>query len=123
MYNVHMRYPLGKAKAITFSYDDGTSQDKRLAELFDKYGMKGTFNFNCEKRRKFNFSKEEIDEIFLSKGHEIAVHGANHRANGLLRPIEGIREVLECRLELEKKTRRIIRGMAYPDSGETICVE
>lgn len=117
MYNVHMRYPLGKAKAVTFSYDDGTSQDKRLAELFDKYGMKGTFNFNCEKRRKFNFSKEEIDEIFLSKGHEIAVHGANHRANGLLRPIEGIREVLECRLELEKKCGRIIRGMAYPDSG------
>lgn len=117
MYNVHMRFPGGKAKAVTFSYDDGVKQDKRLAELFNKYDLKATFNFNCEKRRGFSFSKEEIDEIFLSKGHEIAIHGANHRANGLLRPIEGIREVLECRLELEKKCGRIIRGMAYPDSG------
>ena len=114
-----MRYPDGKAKALTFSYDDGVPQDKRLAELFDRYGMKATFNFNCEYMRETNFTKEEIKEYFLSKGHEIAVHGANHRANGNLRPIEGIRDVLDCRLELEEKCERIIRGMAYPDSGIT----
>lgn len=115
-----MRYPGGKAKAVTFSYDDGVPQDKRLAELFDRYGLKATFNLNCEALRKINFSKEEIHEIFLSKGHEVAVHGALHRANGNTRPIEGIREVLECRLELEEKCGRIIRGMAYPDSGITL---
>ena len=49
----------GKNKAITFSYDDGVIQDKRLAELFDKYSLKGTFNFNSEGTRKFNFTKEE----------------------------------------------------------------
>lgn len=114
-----MRYPEGKAKALTFSYDDGVRQDKRLAELFDKYGMKATFNFNCEYIREENFSKEQIKEYFLSKGHEIAVHGAKHRANGNLRPIEGIRDVLDCRLELEAKCDCIIRGMAYPDSGIT----
>lgn len=117
---VFMRYPDGKAKAVTFSYDDGVPQDKRLAELFDRYGMKATFNFNCEGLRSLNFTKEEIREIFLSKGHEIAIHGAYHRANGSLRPIEGIRDVLECRLELEEKCDRIIRGMAYPDSGITL---
>lgn len=115
-----MRYPNGKAKAVTFSYDDGVPQDKRLAELFDQYGLKGTFNFNCEHMRKTNFTKEQINEYFLSKGHEIAVHGANHRANGNARPIEGIRDVLDCRLELEEKCDRIIRGMAYPDSGITL---
>lgn len=119
MRNVFMRYPGGKAKAVTFSYDDGVVQDKRLAELFDRYGMKATFNFNCEYMRETNFTKEEIHEYFLSKGHEIALHGANHRANGNLRPIEGIRDVLDCRLELEEKCDRIIRGMAYPDSGIT----
>ena len=119
MRNVFMRYPGGKAKAVTFSYDDGVPQDKQLVELFDRYGMKATFNFNCEYMRKTNFTKEEIHEYFLSKGHEIAVHGANHRANGNLRPIEGIRDVLECRLELEEKCDRIIRGMAYPNSGIT----
>ena len=119
MRSVFMRYPDGKAKAVTFSYDDGVRQDKRLAELFDRYGMKATFNFNSEALRPTNFTKEQIHEYFLSKGHEIAVHGANHRANGNLRPIEGIRDVLDCRLELEEKCDRIIRGMAYPDSGIT----
>ena len=119
MRSVFMRYPGGKAKAVTFSYDDGVPQDQRLAALFDKYGMKATFNFNCECNRKFNFTKEQIKELFLSKGHEIAVHGAFHRANGNLRPIEGIRDVLDCRLELEDKCDQIIRGMAYPDMGIT----
>ena len=117
MRSVFMRYPGGKPKAVTFSYDDGNVQDKRLAELFDKYGMKGTFNFICERYRPFNFTKEEIQEIFLKKGHEIAVHGANHRANGNTRSIEGIRDVLDCRLELEERCDSIIRGMAYPDTG------
>ncbi len=119
MRSVFLRFPGGKAKAVTFSYDDGVVQDKRLAELFDAYGMKATFNMNSEKFRKFNFTKEEIHEYFLDKGHEIAVHGAFHRANGNSRPIEGIRDVLDCRLELEEKCDRIIRGMAYPDTGIT----
>ena len=117
---VFMRYPGGKPKAVTFSYDDGVVQDRRLAEIFDKYGMKATFNFNTAGKRAPKFTKEEIHEIFLSKGHEIAIHGADHRANGSTRPIEGIRDVLECRLELESLCGRIIRGMAYPDSGITL---
>ena len=38
----------GKMKAITFSYDDGVVQDRRLIELLDKYGLKATFNLNSE---------------------------------------------------------------------------
>ena len=114
-----MRYPEGRAKAVTFSYDDGVVQDKRLAEIFNKYGIKATFNFNSQKMKEFNYSKEEIKEYFLSKGHEIAVHGAYHRANGNMRPIEGIRDVLDCRIELEERCDCIIRGMAYPDTGIT----
>lgn len=120
MRTVFMRFPEGKPKALTFSYDDGVPQDERLAGIFDKYGMKGTFNFNCEALNKVNFTKEQVKEYFISKGHEIAVHGEFHRANGNLRPIEGITEVLNCRLELEDKCDSIIRGMAYPDSGITL---
>lgn len=119
MRSVFMRYPNGKTKAVTFSYDDGVSQDLKLAALLDQYGLKATFNLNCEYMRKQNFTREQLQEHFLSQGHEIAIHGANHRPNGNLRPIEGIRDVLDCRLELEEKCDRIIRGMAYPDSGIT----
>lgn len=116
---VHMRYPGGRAKAVTFSYDDGCRQDLRLVKIFDKYGMKATFNHNSDAVRADAFTKDEVMEHFLSKGHEIAVHGEFHRANGNTRPIEGIIDVLNCRMELEEKCGRIIRGMAYPDSGIT----
>ena len=33
-------------KAITFSYDDGIESDRKLVEIFNRYGMKCTFNLN-----------------------------------------------------------------------------
>ena len=33
-------------KALTFSYDDGVTQDKRLIKILNKYGLKCTFNIN-----------------------------------------------------------------------------
>jgi len=33
-------------KAVTFSYDDGVEQDKRLIQLLNKYNLKCTFNLN-----------------------------------------------------------------------------
>ena len=113
-----MMFPDGKSKALTFSYDDGFKQDIRLAKLFTQYGMKATFNLNSELCRQVSgLSKQEVEDYLLQPGHEIAVHGSFHRAEGALRPIEGIREVLECRMELEQRYGRIIRGMAYPDFG------
>ena len=44
---LHMRFPEGKTKAVTLSYDDGVTQDKRLAELFRSHGLKCTFNLNA----------------------------------------------------------------------------
>ena len=46
-------------------YDDGVEvHDVRLAQIFDKYGMKCTFNFNCAYMRERNFSNEEIKEHY-----------------------------------------------------------
>ena len=41
-----MLYPDGKSRALTFSYDDGVVQDRRLVAILNQYGMKGTFNLN-----------------------------------------------------------------------------
>ena len=41
---VQTLFPEGKFKALTFSYDDGNVADRRLVEIFNRYGMKGTFN-------------------------------------------------------------------------------
>ena len=115
-----LRFPEGKAKALTLSYDDGCKQDLRFVEILNRYGIKCTFNHNCDRMHKtYVIPTETVKELFLDHGHEIAVHGDMHRANGSQRPLDGIRDVLECRLELEKKYGRIIRGMAYPDTGIT----
>ena len=39
-------WPEGRRKAFTVSYDDGVTQDIRLIELLNRYGIKGTFNLN-----------------------------------------------------------------------------
>lgn len=115
-----LRFPGGKGKAVTLSYDDGCPEDIRFAQTISACGLKCTFNFtSAEQRGDEALSREAVEENILSKGHEIAVHGYYHRAEGSVRPIEGIQDVLNCRLELEEKYGRIIRGMAYPDCGIT----
>lgn len=115
-----LRFPGGKMKAVTFSYDDAIKEDIQLAALFDKYNLKATFNLNSHGIGGAHLTPEEIQTCLLERGHEIAVHGASHLAPGKLRPIEGIREVLECRTELENMFGIIVRGMAYPNSGITV---
>ena len=36
----------GKSKALSFSFDDGVSEDARVIEIMNKYRLKGTFNLN-----------------------------------------------------------------------------
>lgn len=120
----YLRFPEGKKKAVTFSYDDGCPQDLRFSDILTKYSLKGTFNICGDALRGNNtLPKETMQKYFLDRGHEIAVHGYYHRAEGRIRPIEGIRDVLDNRIELERKFGRIIRGMAYPDSGITFFTD
>ncbi len=114
-----MRFPEGKAKCVTLSYDDARKSDIRFSDLLQKYGLKCTFNVTGEKFRvpEHNLTASEIKEYIIDRGHEVALHNYNHRASGTLRPIEGIREALDNRTELEQEFDMIIRGMAYPDSG------
>ncbi len=108
-----LRYPNGLAKAVTLSYDDACCHDVRFSETITRAGLKCTFNAT----RIAQLTIEQMKENFLDRGHEIAVHGANHIAEGTATPVRGIRDVLDCRLQLEERLGIIIRGMAYPDSG------
>ncbi len=118
-----MRFPDGKAKAVTFSYDDGVKTDIRLSEVLNRYGIKCTFNIcralSREDAGKNKLSVEDIKEYILKNSHEIAVHGYEHKAPGNCRDTEIIKDVLACREELEQGFGEIIRGMAYPDCGIT----
>ena len=116
-----MRFPGGKSKAVTLSYDDGCASDMRMSDIISKYGLKCTFNLTG-KEQVHDMTDRQIKEYILDRGHEIAIHGLEHIAEGTMRPIDGICDVLRCRLELEERFGIIIRGMAYPDTGiSNIC--
>ena len=123
--NYFMRFPGGKAKALTLSYDDDVKTDIRFCEILDKYGLKCTFNINSGLFLKEGevsvsgrrFKTDEAIEFFnkcLDNGHEVAVHGYRHPWLESLPPSMATIDVLNDRIELEKMFGRIIRGMAYP---------
>lgn len=117
-------------KAITFSYDDCTTQDIRLINLFHKYGMKATFNINSEllgtenellrkgvKVRHDKLNAKDIKNVYA--GHEIAVHTLTHP---YLQSIEDddeiVRQIEQDRINLENLIGYKIEGMAYPGDGK-----
>lgn len=119
-----MRFPGGVPKAVTFSYDDGTKFDKPFVKILDEHNIKCTFNIPSAwieepSEEAGHLTAEEIRTLICDGGHEVAVHCAHHRAPGQFKAIEIIKDVLENRLELEKITGGIVRGMAYPNSGIT----
>lgn len=117
----YMRFPEGKSKAVTFSYDDGVQADKRLLKVFAKYGLKGTFNLNSDLFDCANWhdrmNEEETYNAFKDCGQEIAVHGARHIFLNKVPLPEAVNEVVECRRYLENKFERTVRGMAYAYNG------
>lgn len=118
--NIFMRFPEGKAKALTLSYDDGVIQDKRLVETLKPYGIKATFNINSGKFSesavsvKGRMSEEQAKELYKNSGHEIAVHSLTHPSLEKLPLPIAVDEVVEDRKNLENIFGGVIRGMAYP---------
>lgn len=122
---LEMRFPEGKKKALTFSYDDGTVHDRRLVALLNRYGVKGTFNLNSgvfSAREELDvdgvltdFSKIDAKEVKeLYAGHEVASHTLTHPAITNLPPNMAASEVLKDRRNLEELTGKLVRGFAYP---------
>ena len=125
----HLRFPGGKFKALTFSYDDGCKADERFIEILNKYGLKATLNINSNYiplTEDSEYSKNRASfkalKSFLEAGHELAVHGASHVANGKMTIQDGIANTLLGKRGIENAFNTIIRGMAYPDSGITNCI-
>jgi peptidoglycan/xylan/chitin deacetylase (PgdA/CDA1 family) len=106
-------YPEGKKKALTMSYDDGQIFDRRLVEIFNKYGIRGTFHLNSGRFDMDQFiSAAEVSKLF--KGHEISAHTLNHPFLTLIPNETIVYEILEDRRRLEALAGYPIRGMSYP---------
>lgn len=109
------RFPGGKAKALTMSYDDGVIFDEKLIEIFNRYGIKGTFHLNAGlfgKRFWDRLPRERICDLY--KDHEISAHGYTHQRLTDISDENVVSEIIQDRKELEEITGTPIRGMSYP---------
>lgn len=118
---MQMRLKDGKSKVLTLSYDDNNVQDVRLVEIFNRYGLKATFNmstgyfFGDEPGKEYDGSRltwDKAREIYAS--HEVAVHSLTHPWLLTLKSHEVIKEILEDKKRIEKNFHTIAKGMAYP---------
>ena len=122
MSTLFMRFPKGRKKALTLSYDDAVIQDVRLIEIMQKNGLKGTFNLNSglfakEGTSTRRMTKEQALQTFTHSGMEIAAHGLTHPALANLLPAQCSYEVIRDRENLEGLFHDVIRGLAYPDGS------
>jgi peptidoglycan/xylan/chitin deacetylase (PgdA/CDA1 family) len=117
------RYPGGKRLAVTTSFDDGHTFDRRIVEAFNAWGLKGTFNLNSgflqktgqpaiESGKRTYLDASEVASVF--EGHEVAIHTVTHPWLERLDPSQIATEVLDDRKALEDLVGYPVRGMAYP---------
>lgn len=119
----------GKKKALTFSFDDGVTQDEKLIALLDRYGLKATFNINSGffggknelirngvPVRHDKLTKEDAMRVYA--GHEIAAHTLTHPLLTKADDAEVLRQVEADRCALSDIFGRDIVGLAYPCGGK-----
>ena len=117
-----------KKKAVTFSFDDGVTQDERAIEILNRYGLRATFNINSsllglpgELRPQgvlVNHSKispARAPRVYAE--HEVAVHTLTHPNLTTLDKETVVYQVEEDRLALERLFGQKVVGMAYPCGG------
>ncbi len=120
-----VRFPEGKDKAVTLSYDDGVQQDIRLMDIMRRHGLKGTFNVNSslysdegtvfpEGQAFRRMTLTQRKELYTQSGMEVAMHTLTHPFLDKLPANLCTYEVMQDRINLEQEYNCIIRGFAYP---------
>lgn len=112
-----------KMKAVTFSYDDGVLQDKKLVEIFNYYNLKCTFNINSGMLyNECIWNLKGIDVIRMTadqcietfKGHEVAVHTLTHPDLSSENDYMIERQIVGDKVNIERIFNQKVNGMALP---------
>ncbi len=119
--NIYTCFPGGKHKALTMSYDDGREEDRRLVDIFNRYGIKGTFHLNSGLRFGGDGGKRLPPEEWgkLYEGHEVSCHTVLHPTIARCPIEQAAVQILEDRRNLERETGYPVRGLSYPNGSYT----
>lgn len=121
-----MRYPGGKDRALSFSYDDAPEADIRFMDILKKNGLKGTFFVNGGRRAAEGtpsrngkpphrtMTRSEQIALYRDSGMEVAAHGFTHAFLDQLPGHEVFNEIHADRLVLEEDFGCLVRGMGCP---------
>ena len=106
-------YPGGKPGALTLSYDDGREYDRRLVEIMNRYGLKGTFHLNSANLGRPGYvTGGELPQLYA--GHEISCHTCTHPFLPRMSREAILAEIWEDRRALEAYAGRPVVSMSYP---------
>lgn len=131
-----LRFPGGREKALSFTFDDGTVEDAWLCDVFGKLGLCGTFNLNSGlfheagtdyssldidifpvRDIQYRMTAEEIVGALDRPYIEIAAHGLCHCDPVLMDSASRVWDIMADRHNLEELFHRPVTGYAYPQSS------
>jgi len=128
MQTIYRCFPGGKFKCLTMSYDDGREEDRRLVEIFNRHGIKGTFHLNSAiagrptpvpgPNGQKPTGRVGMDEYrTLYAGHEVSCHTATHPTIERCPMEQVVEQVMQDRRALEKAVGYPVRGLSYPNGS------
>ena len=124
--SVYLRFPGGKSRCLSLSYDDCVQQDEQLCDLMEAYGIAGTFNVNSGlyvsedhifepgQIHRHVTQKKAAELYSRSPLFEVATHSYTHPYLQNLPPVQITQQIMEDRLAIESQFGCVCRGHAYP---------
>lgn len=103
---------MDKKIIITTSWDDGFALDVRIAELLEKYDIKGTFYVPIKNSERKVMESNILSDI--SKKHEIGGHTVNHIFLNTIGLKEANYEISACKTILQDRLGKNIDAFCYP---------
>lgn len=106
-------FPQGNKIALSLSFDDGKTHDRRLVSIMNQYGIKGSFHLNSGFLGLPSYiSKEEIKSLY--QNHELSCHSVSHPFLNQILDQAIVYELLDDKRSLESYVDYPVRGMSYP---------
>ncbi|MBI3987142.1 MAG: polysaccharide deacetylase family protein [Lentisphaerae bacterium] len=120
MIAIQFCWPDGKAGAFTASYDDGLKEDRRLVEVFNRHGIRGTWCLNSSRVAETvspdgTVAWPELKTLYA--GHEVAAHSVTHPFLDRIPEERILLELIEDRRRLEAGAGCPVKGMSLPNGG------
>ena len=122
--NTFLRFPGGREKALSFTFDDGCVEDRRLLDKIGELGLRATCNLNSdwfELVLPYN-RRPDAEETLSAHDREyveVACHGAKHADCMRMDGPSFLWDAMKDRAKLEEMFRHPITGYAYPQGAVT----